>query len=358
MSTVKLPTQRRSALQQRFDNYSQAPFRPLEIHLDQWDGSTATISPVYNEFDGDHFAIWIRERVHLIESASAQTIDLSTTGLGGLVDGIAQENGRDYLLWAFANNANTSFKGFAATRKPFSAFTAGTGNKGTTTDFTVTDAYQFTAGARVVVRNEDGTAPQYEWNWGTVNSIVNDTTLKVDLDNNSNYGSDITGTTNGEIAQWDKFRPWVVSSSDQQRYLDNYRLVGEVQTDGSGNIIKAYRADDPWRTIPAFRLVDFSGVGSAVSTELSMGRVLPLWAKNAHIYCRIDDGSGGFAANWVRDVHDNQRARAFKGGVDRIATSEAEVSLRKYARVGVSYEGDSFNGFQVQAYEVVGGMRE
>lgn len=233
------------------------------------------------------------------------TLDLGDTGIdtsnttGGLIDGISKENGRDYLVWLILDS-NYEFEGLGLTRKPYSAFTGiggdGTAAKGESgVPFTgLSDAYQFTIGARVAVRNQDGTAPVYEWNWGTVAAINSNTSIDIDMDNNSNYGSALTGATTGEIIQWDSLRPYVVTSSSQTLYSNHYSLLGELYTDSSsGDITHAYRADDPFRDA---KMPEIINAGAGSSANVSLGRDIPLWAQQANIFAVLEPGLVGAAA--------------------------------------------------------------
>lgn len=214
-------------------------------------------------------------------------IDLSTTGLNGIVDTIAFANGRQYLVWAISNTRNNSFATIVATRKPFSTFSAvANGGKGSTTcTLTVTNGFQFTIGARAVVRNTSGVAPLFQYNWGTITSVAN-TSIVLTMDNVANYGTLINSATGGEVKQWDKFYPWVVSSGSQTLYSPYYSLLGEIYTDNSsGNIHNAYRVDDEYRTGIRRPAVDQT-TAVAAATSFTFARDIPLWADkiNAQLY--------------------------------------------------------------------------
>jgi hypothetical protein len=139
----------------------------------------------------------------------------------------------------------------------------------------MTEAYQFTVGARVVVRNTVTNGgnpkpydkfPQYEWNWGTVNEIISSTSVKIIMDNDANYGM-----------------PWVVTSSSQTIYRNSYRLIGEITTHTNGNVYDTYRVDDPWRMVR----ITVSGIYQDTiltnGTDVSLGRHIPLWATQANL---------------------------------------------------------------------------
>ena len=212
---------------------------------------------------------------------TATTINL-TTKTGGIVDDIARADGETYLVWAFLDEG-MRFAGLGATRKPrssFSAIAGGSANKGATNkDFTVTNAYQFIPGALVCVRNDVGTAPAYEWNWATVDSIQSSTVVRLDMKNET-YGTNINGVKNGEILQWDSFQPYVVSSTAQTLYQPYYSLVGELYTDEStGDIERAYRADEEFREAK-YDLV-YNSTANVSGSALYLGRWIPLWSDRA-----------------------------------------------------------------------------
>jgi hypothetical protein len=216
-------------------------------------------------------------------------IDLSTTGLNGIIDTIAFQNGRQYLVWAITNGPNNAVSTIVATRKPFSAWTTftGSGAKGSTTFqiTNVTNGYQFTIGARAVVRNTVGTAPLFEYNWGTITAQTN-TSLTLTLDNVANYGTAISAGTGGEVKQWDTFYPWVVSSGSHTLYAQNYALMGEIYTDlSTGNIHNAYRVDDEYRTGQRKTATDQT-TAVVAATAFTFARDIPLWADkiNAQMY--------------------------------------------------------------------------
>src|SRR3990172_394318 len=228
------------------------------------------------------------------------TVDLTTTTInmgtktGGLLDGIALGNNLLYLIWGFLDEA-FNFAGFGCTRKPYSAFTAvSSGSKGSLATYTITNAFQFTIGSRVVVRNQTGTTPQFQWNWGTVNSIISNTSIKIDMDNNANYGVNILGVVSGEIIQWDSFRPYIVTTTTQTYYQPYYTLLGECYTDATtGNVNHCWRADDPERpVIPAGTAQAIVDTNTTVTSALfDCGRYIPLWADKAG-FRAFTDGNG------------------------------------------------------------------
>jgi hypothetical protein len=214
------------------------------------------------------------------------TIDL-TTFIGGRVDGIAIENDRDYLIWAFLDD-NQRFAGIGATRKPYSTFTsAAAGAKGASFVVTVTNGFQFTIGARVVLRNNRGTAPVNEWNWGTITAQAN-TSLTVLLDNNT-YGTAFTTTGGGDggvVQQWNSFRPWVVTTTGQTLYKNHYSLLGECSTN-STVITFAYKLTDEYRWMANTVFYSVTGTAAGGTTLVSLGRFIPLWATKFNALAEI-----------------------------------------------------------------------
>jgi hypothetical protein len=256
------------------------PKEVLLFNLDFIDGDQLTIAPLEGRNASDEIAIWIQGNIY--EGISETVMDLSTTGLSGIVDGITlvAANARDFLIWGFGNNANAGFDGFGFTHKPYSAYTGpATATVGTSVAFTgLTNAYQFVIGARVVVRNTNGTAPLYQWNWGTVTAINSSTSIQVTMDNEV-YSTTLTAATGGEIKQWNKFRPYVVASSSQTLFRDHYRLLGETITNTAGNFISAYKQDDPWRPIdPTNAGAIYNGNTPIAATTLYFARDVPIWS--------------------------------------------------------------------------------
>lgn len=303
----------------------------------------------------------------LVTLTDSWTLDLAATGVnmstrvGGLIDTIAFVNGREYLVWAFFND-NFQWAGMGITRKPYSAFSAistGSAPLGATRNFTVADAFQFTVGARVAVRNGVGTAPQFEWNWGTIQDpIPNSTTLSITMDN-SVYGNSITGVTAGEILQWDMFRPWIVGPSSQTLYTPYYSLVGEMTTEAAtGNITRAYRADSPARFLPTDSTVFINQTGAAVALGLTyLGRYIPLWANSVQIAIAGNRTMGpGPSTMFVYGQSDCYLALR----INALAADELEqgvVALRLMAALNWSanYAGLKYAG--IGAYTVESGMR-
>jgi len=169
-------------------------------------------------------------------SADSTTLDITTNGINGLVDGIVIENSHKYLIWAFANAEHTAFEGFGLTRWSKVVFTAvASGTKGleatyTTAGTTINNCYQFTVGARVRVYNST------EWNYGIVTGIDSATSVRILMDNCTGYGNNITSVTSAEIRQFDH----APVTSNGTLFRDNYTLVGwcelGVQEAGTGAI--------------------------------------------------------------------------------------------------------------------------
>lgn len=163
-------------------------------------------------------------------------IDIATNGINlnsrssGLIDGIAIENSHKYLIWGFLDQ-NLQFIGYGLSRWEKSSYTAvSSGTKGSEATYTITNAYQFTIGARVRVSSTSS-----DWNYGTVSEITNSTTLKIIMDNESGYGTNCT-TATGSIWQFNKHRPYIIGTNSQELYSDYYRLLGwcELGLDDSG----------------------------------------------------------------------------------------------------------------------------
>jgi hypothetical protein len=356
----------------KLDTLTSYPHKPIILDMYGYTGSVLTLSPLPNRNGNDDYVVWINNVIYEdLHTGTDETIDISTTGLNGLVDGITfvAANARDFLIWAFANNANNGFTGFAVTHKPYSTYTgpAAIGLGATLNVTGLTNAYQFTPGARIVIRNTVGTAPQYQWNWGIVNSIVSSTSINVTMDNlPASYGVALTAATGGEIVQWDKFRPWVVTASDQTLYTNNYRLLGELDTNNSGHVQGAYRVDDPYRPLRFYKVYSDTNatITAGTGTAQSLGRYIPIWSKRASIW------ANGLATiiNVVYHVF-HRTLNTFGSGIqfrtqvaNVYAEAQSDMAIDQYATVyfGVNATTNNNDDFAawVIGYYVPGGMRE
>lgn len=337
------------------NNASRGQFRILELLFDNISGSTFDIIPQFDDY--------IRININKLNFFTSLNfpIDLSNTGIGGIVDGITftAANARDFLIWGLANGANNEFSGFAVTHKPYSAFSTGTGNKGASSrSFTVTDAYQFTIGARVCVRNTNGTAPAYEWNWATITSITNSTTIVLTMDNEA-YGTNITSATSGEILQWNMFRPYVVSASGQALYTPNYRLCGELHTDASGNVLRIYKSDECLRDFPVgSNAVCYSSTTVVSGADLYLGRWIPIWAT----FAAFQSEARATSASLRVALTNNRSSYSLLYNQTQIANISVRdtsglISLDQYAHLQVYSNIDLTNGILVLNYYTPNGMR-
>ena len=324
----------------KLNELTMYPHRVLILGLDNYATSILDITPLPNRFGNDDYVIWINCVTYdEIYTGSIEQLDLTSTGLNGIVDGITftAANSRDFLIWAFENNANNGFTGFALTHKPYSTYTGpAAAAKGATVSFTgLTNAYQFTVGSRVAIRNTVGTAPLYEWNWGTVNSIVSSTSINVTMDNNAAYGVALTAATGGNILQWDKFRPWVVTSTSQTLYTENYRLIGELTTDASGNIRTAYRVDSPWRPEVFSQIyTNTTATLSGTLATISAARYIPLWSKKIDALLVIRNSTANIVYE-IRCLVHNGRAGILNNslGAGLVLRTCATMSNNAYASV-------------------------
>jgi hypothetical protein len=311
----------------------------------------------------EDIAIWINGITH--EGIAETTLDLSTTGLSGRVDGMTFTAGdeREFLIWSFANEANTEFIGFGLSHKPYSTFSAITvgGGKGTDTTITVPGtgnkiAYQFTVGARVVLRNTVGTSPLYEWNWGTIKTINSSTSITITMDNDT-YGTALTGATGGEIKQWDRFRPWVVTTSDQTLYYDNYRLLGELQSTSSGNVGFLWKVDDPWRQVDG-DIQFYNSTAAQTGATIYIGRIIPIWSKFGNIIVIVRTNTAGrlFEVETVNGFA-QLYGQTQVGGI--IIRQAGMVGLGRNASVFVTGNHADITVWQnrITSYFVPGGMR-
>jgi hypothetical protein len=292
------------------------------------------------------------------------TINL-TTFTGGLIDGLTLEADRWYLFWAFMDS-NFEFAGLGVSRKPFSTFTSGsTASKGATFAFTVPGSgnnrgFQFTIGARVVVRNQNAgviPAPQYEWNHGEVTAVTN-TSVTVALDNNTNYGVDITTTAaNGEILQWDSFRPYVVTGSTQTLYETYYCLLGEMELNSSSNILRNYKVSEPFRYFTNTSPSIYNSTSTVTNSIVHSGRYTPLWLQSIGL---ITLYSNTVASNAL-SINTNNRFYALTRTQVANVQNSSSISLLPTAFYGRFDITTSANTSQciltLNGYEVPGGMR-
>jgi hypothetical protein len=155
------------------------------------------------------------------------TLDISKTGVnkttntGGLIDGVTIEDSHSYLVWVFLDT-NMQFNGYGLSRWEKSDYTGvSSGTKGLEATFTgLTNAYQFCIGSKVRIASTST-----DWNYGTITSIVSNTSIKVLCDNESGYGTNLT-TATGTIKQFTMHRPYSINSTSQTLYSDYYRLIG------------------------------------------------------------------------------------------------------------------------------------
>lgn len=220
---------------------------------------------------------------------TTSTINL-TTKIGGIIDGLARANS-NYIIYAFLDE-DFNFAGIGLGQQALSSFTViggGIATRGTTATFTVSTAYRFVVGARVVVRNTFGTNQQdYQFNWGTVNTIISDTSISIDMDLNSEYGVDITSVAGGEIKQWDKYRPYVVTTTTQTLYKPYYTVLGEVFAGGQDKVWQLYKKTD---TIRITNEIAFSLIAATASVIIQFARILPLWALGISMRANASVGS-------------------------------------------------------------------
>lgn len=345
------------------ENQKIRPYQPLELFFDKWNLKTFQVNPGIDRYGQQAYIIYINGvNYKKLYDDIQYSMDLTTIGIGGLVDGISLSNGREYLIWGFANNANNDFSGFACTRKPFSTYTGPASIPKSSTPVSVTgltNAYQFTEGARIAIRNTVGTQPQYQWNWGTIQSVDSNTQITVVMDTDSNYGVALTAVTGGEILQWDKFRPWVVTSSGQTLYTNNYRLCGELITDATtGNIVNIYRVDAEWRQVRTATNKIYDSTSLTTGITVSGGRFIPLWTPIAKIFIAIRTTAGGrlfqvaTRAQWGQMQQWTQIASTY---INQLGIVKLDEDARVLIIANVS--DIEINRVYLSGYSVPGGMR-
>lgn len=282
-----------------FDNDGIADAREVYLRPCESGGFAGHIQIPFRLFD-ESDTDWTLSSNQIHTETQPWLLDLNDSAIdlvnrkGGRIDGQVLLASQTYLVWAFLDR-QLGFQGIGLTRKPYSTFSAisdGSAAKGATGKvFTVPgffaspshSGFQFTLGARVVVRNAVGTAPLYEWNWATVTAVA-DTSVTLTMDNVTAYGTAITGVTTGEILQWNMFRPYFVQGIGHVLYgavlggnAHFYNLLGELPTD-SGSLIKnAYTSAQEWRD--GIGQLFSTGAGTPFTvTDFSCGRFFPLWS--------------------------------------------------------------------------------
>ena len=305
----------------------------------------------------------ISEEIYEVSFADTWTMNANSTGIslsaftGGRVDNmaLASVDGQYYLIWAFMDS-DFNFAGFGLTKKPYSAFTiAGAVAKGANGVFTVTNGYQFTIGARICVRNQNGTAPMYEWNWGTITAVAN-TTITATMDNVTAYGTAINATAaNGEILQWDKFRPYIVTTTSQTLYKPYYLLCGEAYVQGSTLAI-IYSRLEPTRVLSPNVVQVHSAVAAVVGATIDAGRYIPLWAHDATFRGAAQDNAIGstmtlYGPSGLINILDIQLVNVTVRGT-------VSMPLRQYAQIYISLTATfTVANVFVLSYTVFEGMR-
>lgn len=286
------------------------------------------------------------------------TIDTSTF-VGGIVDGIGRKD-VDYLYWAFLD-ADFVFAGIGATQKPISTYTAVAAALGANVNFTVAttygNAFKFTIGARVLIKNNTGTFTHTkEYNWGTIISIVSSTVLNITMDSDTEYGRAITNAAGGTIEQWDKFRPWVPAGSSQALYKPYYALLGEVEQ-ASTLIINVYKKTDEFRDFFAFAFDD--AVNAYTLQFIELGYWIPLWTNSCNIRLSIQDNSTNLfilvqaPSTAIVHVRSNSNQQI-------IENNSGLLKLFRKARYNFQVTGTNLDArfIIIEGYFIEGGMRE
>lgn len=224
---------------------------------------------------------------------------------GGRMDNLALAASTRYHIWAFADQWLQP-QGFGVTAEPLSAFSrSGTNAKGSIATLTgITKAYRFARGMKVRVIHVYGTAPQYtdaEWNLGTVWSIESSTSIKVVLDNSSNYGTTLSTTGAGvSVAALDRAQPFKPDDPNQAVWYPFHRLIGMVETDASSNITRIYESPiQDYRFTQNIELLNYSALGSsslALSGATHLYKHIHPFAKRARFLLRTEDTDGSGAA--------------------------------------------------------------
>lgn len=381
MSVNKFPIARISDMLSRVNNLSIGAPESLGFTIESFGSTQLQLGLARDGYLNRFYNIWINgvnfeipDTDPLVPAAFA--LDLSTTGLNGIVDGIAFEMGRQYLLWAVSNPANTEFAGIVATRKPYMLIGSITGDdsgpgilvkgeEGVVHSTAASDPYQFTIGARVLLRtdNNPNAYGQGEWNWATItnNTGIGLGNIRVIMDDNSDYGFDITGlNTLSELIQMDSFQPYVVTPTNQTLYAVNIRLLGEVYTDpGDGHIYAAFKADDEFRIFDYVNNINLIwNVTATVNSIVSTGNLIPLWATQAILFIN-HSGTAGDATNVQSNDSSNVNyASVYVTSVGVGNDGTGYINLNQYASLVISSSITAGTSqVLLNGYRVPGGMR-
>jgi hypothetical protein len=240
---------------------------------------------------------------------SPLAFNLDTTGLGGLVDGIALAASTDYLLWAFQTSTlENSLYGVGITSRPVVAIPAATGvvsggGLGSTGVFNCTTAghaNRVTEGARVLIY--EGTTLGSNYNQGTVTDVDTGTNrISVALDAAYSLGLNTNTTLAGAAAktlvQLTCFEPRAISETTTVFDGKPFVYLGSLQTNSSSNIRRTRKRGDLLELITAATFRSQAGITANENVQAGLGNWLPLHAIEVYAiaFANITSGTPGQA---------------------------------------------------------------
>jgi len=256
------------------------------------DTTTVAISPETGLNGSELIEVLSSGASDLYEQPETAEVDISTTGLGGLVSGVSLVDG-DYLFWAFIDpSSSTPFKGFGATKRPVeecSGINSGTGAKGSTTTYgslASANGMTFTVGSRVII--QQGTAEDWtkDWNQGVVKAKTGDL-LTVEMDSES-YGAAIVNAPM-LITQTDRYQPL---TKDKGEAYGGYRYayLGSAQLDDDVLTYTRLRGEFYYRPTEILLNLQTPAVGPT-SYTVNTGMFVGSDTREIQIYTRAKRGA-------------------------------------------------------------------
>lgn len=231
----------------------------------------------------------------LIFSDQTFTIDLTATGEGGRLDGIALATNTDYPVWMFRNPAprgELAFVGITQRPRVTGITMPNPSALGGTVVITVgtNQGNRFAVGSRVVCRNgttgEVNGAAGSLWNQGYVTATAADT-ITVALDASwglsVNNNTAMNGTSSVEIFQLDRFEPRVGGESATYNGGQPYTYLGLARTDSSSELDWVRKRGEPYPLLGSFDAIVRTGITASESFQVGLGRYVPLGTRQIYL---------------------------------------------------------------------------
>lgn len=230
------------------------------------------------------YPITIPDGLWSIDFAQAD-ID-ETNFIGGRLTGTAQDPDWDYLIFAHADLTaapGSEFKGFSIITYPEFDFTAiSDGSLGALAVIDVPGfGNRYNVGARVIVR--EGTSPTNPYNQGEITAKTADT-ITVQLDNDSEYGVAITGST-GTVVQTSHFAPLL--QADGLPYGGySYVYMGSFQADSDSDILYFRKREEFYAFDLKLSIVNTITSLTPAAAQVTAARIVPVGVTRAHVWIR------------------------------------------------------------------------